>query len=150
VLLLTVAVFLPARRPSLLPPNVPKLLLKRASHVRGELKTKMCLLTGSFYGFRASNSMEVIRTNRDLAESLKVVRSLFSRYADPLSKSGIYKTELLQEGINLMWFVNRGDEGVIYHKYFDPMPVRTIALMLMAVSRVSYSYFQLDGADNIL
>jgi hypothetical protein len=46
-------------------------LLKCTSHVRGELKTKMQSLTGSFYGFRTSNSMEVIRKNRDLAESLK-------------------------------------------------------------------------------
>ncbi|KAG2339210.1 hypothetical protein BDR05DRAFT_892162, partial [Suillus weaverae] len=148
VLLLTVAVFLPACRPSLLPPNAPKLLLKRASHVRGELKMKMHSLTGSFYGFRASNSMEVIRTNRDLAESLKS-GSVFV-FKDPSSKSGIYKTELLQEGINLMWFANRGDEGVIYHKYFDPIPIKTIALVLTAVSRFSYFYFQLDNTDNIL
>ncbi|KAG1868597.1 hypothetical protein F4604DRAFT_1584606, partial [Suillus subluteus] len=46
---------------------------------------------------------------------------------------GIYKTELLQEGINIMWFTNRSDEGVIYHKYFNPIPVRAIVLVLTAI-----------------
>jgi hypothetical protein len=49
-----------------------------------------------------------------------------------------------------MWFLNQSDEGVIYHKYFNPIPIKTIALMLMAVSRFSNSYFQLDDADNFL
>lgn len=75
--------------------------------------------------------MEVIRSNRDLAERLKI-GSIFV-FKDPSSKSGIYKTELLQQGINGMWFLNRSDEGVIYHKYFDPIPIKTIALMLTAI-----------------
>ncbi|KAG1734278.1 hypothetical protein EDB19DRAFT_1911135 [Suillus lakei] len=55
-----------------LTPSVVNMLLKRASHVRGELKTKMRPLTASFHGFHSSNSMEVIRSNRDLAERLKI------------------------------------------------------------------------------
>ncbi|KAG1775222.1 hypothetical protein EV702DRAFT_1236232 [Suillus placidus] len=43
-----------------LTPSAVNMLLKRASHVRGELKTKMRPLTASFHGFRTSNSMEVI------------------------------------------------------------------------------------------
>jgi len=107
------------------------MLLKRISHVRGELKTKMRSLISSFYGFRTSNSMEMIRQNRDLAESLKD-GSVFV-FKDWSSKTGIYKTELLQEGINLMWFTNRNDEGIIYHKYFNPMPVKVLALVLTAI-----------------
>ncbi|KAG1850229.1 hypothetical protein DFJ58DRAFT_842503 [Suillus subalutaceus] len=92
-------------------------LLKRTSHVQGELKMKI-------------NSMEVVRKNCDLAVSLKD-SSVFV-FKDWLKKKGIYKTELLQEGINIMWFTNRSDKGVIYHKYFNPIPVRAVALMLMA------------------
>ncbi|KAG0698268.1 hypothetical protein DFH29DRAFT_855997 [Suillus ampliporus] len=75
--------------------------------------------------------MEVIKKNRDLAESLKD-GSVFV-FKDWLSKKGIYKTELLQEGINLMWFTNRNDEGIIYYKYFSPVPVRAVALVLTAI-----------------
>ncbi|KAG2354270.1 hypothetical protein BDR07DRAFT_1306496, partial [Suillus spraguei] len=46
---------------------------------------------------------------------------------------GVYKTELLQEGINLMWFMNWNDEGVIHHKYFNFFPVRALALVLTAI-----------------
>jgi hypothetical protein len=33
-------------------------------------------------------------------------------------------------GANDMWFANRNDEGIIYHQYFNPFPVKTMALML--------------------
>ncbi|KAJ8592844.1 hypothetical protein M405DRAFT_722677, partial [Rhizopogon salebrosus TDB-379] len=115
-----------------LTPALMKMILKRTSHVRGELKTKMRSLTGSFFGFRAGDNRDVIRRNRDRAESLKE-GSLFA-YQDWESKRGIYKTELLQMGANDMWFANRNDEGIIYHQYFNPFPVKTMALMLAAVS----------------
>ncbi|KAG1775616.1 hypothetical protein EV702DRAFT_972693, partial [Suillus placidus] len=121
-------------------------LLTRTSQVRGELKTKMRSLTASFFGFRTSNSNNVIRQNRDLAEFLKD-GAVFA-FKDWESKSGIYKTELLQLGINVMWFANRHDEGVVHHKYFDPMPVEVIALVLTAVSFLFY--IQVDGADESL
>ncbi|KAG2145165.1 hypothetical protein DEU56DRAFT_899942 [Suillus clintonianus] len=114
-----------------LTPAGVKMLLTRTSQVRGELKTKMRSLTASFFGFRTSNSNTVIRQNRDLAEYLKV-ESVFA-FKDWESKKGIYKTELLQLGINVMWFANRHDEGVIHHKYFNPMPVEVIALVLTTI-----------------
>ncbi|KAG2098575.1 hypothetical protein BD769DRAFT_1644081 [Suillus cothurnatus] len=114
-----------------LTPSLLKVILRRTSHVRGELKTKMRSLTASFFGFRSSGSKEVIRQNRDLAESLKEG----SRFAfkDWEGKSGIYKTELLQMGVNIMWFTNRNDEGIVYHKYFNPFRAEAIALVLMAI-----------------
>ncbi|KAG1829051.1 hypothetical protein DFJ58DRAFT_848828 [Suillus subalutaceus] len=114
-----------------LTPSAVKMLLKRTSHVRGELKTKMRSLTRLFFGFRSSDSREVVRQNRDLAESLKDGSSFV--YKDWTAKTGIYKTKLLQEGINVMWFANQNDEGVVYHKHFNPMPTEIIALTLTAI-----------------
>ncbi|KAG2738501.1 hypothetical protein P692DRAFT_20758477 [Suillus brevipes Sb2] len=114
-----------------LTPSAMKMILKRTSHVRGELKTKMRSLTRSYFGFRSSDSKEVIRHNRDQANSLKEGSSFV--FKDWTSKTGIYKTELLQEGINIMWFANRNDEGIIYHKYFNPIPTEVIALVLTAI-----------------
>ncbi|KAG2051235.1 hypothetical protein BDR06DRAFT_1010587 [Suillus hirtellus] len=45
-----------------------------------------------------------VKMNRDLAESLKD-GSVFA-FKDLESKKGIYKMELLQLGINIMWFTN--------------------------------------------
>ncbi|KIJ10866.1 hypothetical protein PAXINDRAFT_85408 [Paxillus involutus ATCC 200175] len=32
-----------------------------------------------------------------------------------------------------MWFANCNDEGVVYHKYFNPMPTTTMALLLAVI-----------------
>ncbi|KAG1867723.1 hypothetical protein F4604DRAFT_1927517 [Suillus subluteus] len=111
-----------------LTPSGVKMLLTRTSQVCRELKIKMRSLTASFFGFRTSNSNSVIRQNRDLAESLKD-GSVFAFK----SKKGIYKMELLQLGVNVMWFANRHDKGIIYHKYFNPMPIEVITLVLTTI-----------------
>jgi hypothetical protein len=33
-----------------------------------------------------------------------------------------------------MWFANCSDKGVIHGRYFDPLPVELLALILTAVS----------------
>ncbi|KAG1768735.1 hypothetical protein EV702DRAFT_927296, partial [Suillus placidus] len=115
-----------------LTPSLVKMMTRRTSHVRGELKTKMRALTSSHFGFRTSRSTAAIKQNRDLAESLKD-ESCFV-FKDWEMKSGIYKTELIQAAVNDMWFANRNDEGVIHGRYFEPLPVEIIALILTAVS----------------
>ncbi|KAG2080594.1 uncharacterized protein F5147DRAFT_657890 [Suillus discolor] len=78
-----------------LTPPVVKILLRRTSHVRGELKIKMRSLTSSFFGFQPSLSRDVIGQNQDLAESLKN-GSAFA-FKD-WTLTGLYKYELLQDG----------------------------------------------------
>ncbi|KAG1779235.1 hypothetical protein EV702DRAFT_966204 [Suillus placidus] len=112
-------------------------MTRRTSHVHGELKTKMRALTSSHFGFRTSRSTAAIKQNRDLAESLKD-ESCFV-FKDWEMKSGIYKTELIQAAVNDMWFANRNDEGVIHGRYFEPLPVEIIALILTAVSVLGQS-----------
>ncbi|KAG1872442.1 hypothetical protein DFJ58DRAFT_696584 [Suillus subalutaceus] len=48
-------------------------------------------------------------------------------------KYGIYKSDLMQSGINDMWFANRIDKGIVYASYFDPLPVKLIALVLTVI-----------------
>ncbi|KAG1867731.1 hypothetical protein F4604DRAFT_1927535 [Suillus subluteus] len=67
----------------------------------------------------------------DLAESLKD-GSCFA-FKDWEMKRGIYKTELIQSAINNMWFANCSDEGVIHGRYFNPLPVELLALILTAI-----------------
>ncbi|KAG2037138.1 hypothetical protein BDR03DRAFT_833352, partial [Suillus americanus] len=114
-----------------LTPSLVKMMTKRTSHVRGELKTKMHGLTASFFGFRASRSTLTITQNCDLAESLKEGSHFIFKVQ---TKHGIYKTDLIQSAINHMWFANQSNEGIVYAKYFDPLPVQTMALVLTAVS----------------
>ncbi|KAG2366104.1 hypothetical protein BDR07DRAFT_1275332 [Suillus spraguei] len=115
-----------------LTPALVKMMMRRTSHVHGELETKMRGLTSSFFGFHTSRSMAAIKANHDLAESLKKGSSFV--FKDWEMRSGIYKSDLIQTGINDMWFANRSDEGIIYAKYFDPLLVEILALVLMVVS----------------
>ncbi|KAG2040379.1 hypothetical protein BDR03DRAFT_1007985 [Suillus americanus] len=98
-----------------LTPLAIKMLLKHTLHMRGELKMKMRSLTQTFFGFQLSELRDVIRQNQDLAESLKD-GSLFI-FKDWTTKMGIYKTELLQDSVN----------------FFNPMPIKVIALTLTAI-----------------
>ncbi|KAG2106533.1 uncharacterized protein F5147DRAFT_550901, partial [Suillus discolor] len=107
-------------------------IMRQTSHMGGELKTKMCGLTASFFSFHASQSMVAIKGNCDLAEALKEGSSFV--FKDWENKSGIYKSDLIQSGINDMWFTNCISEGIIYTKYFDPLPVKILALVLTVVS----------------
>ncbi|KAG2159434.1 uncharacterized protein EDB93DRAFT_1055562, partial [Suillus bovinus] len=115
-----------------LTPSLVKMMTRRTSHVHEELKTKMRTLMASFFGFRTSQSTVGIKQNCDLAESLK--DGLCFVFKDWEMKRGIYKMELIQSAVNDMWFMNRSDEGVIHSKYFEPLLVEIIALILMAVS----------------
>ncbi|KAG2362582.1 hypothetical protein BDR07DRAFT_1236688, partial [Suillus spraguei] len=115
-----------------LTPALVKMMMRRTSHVRGELKTKMQGLTSLFFGFCASCSMAAIKANHDLAESLKEGSSFI--FKDWEMRSGIFKSNLIQTGINDMWFANRSDEGIIYAKYFDPLSVEILVLVLTVVS----------------
>ncbi|KAG1737238.1 hypothetical protein EDB19DRAFT_1719266, partial [Suillus lakei] len=63
----------------------------------------------SFFGCHASRSILTIKQNCDLAESLKK-GSCF-----------VFKTGLIH------------NKGIVYAKYFDPLPVQTIALILTAI-----------------
>ncbi|KAG1845928.1 hypothetical protein F4604DRAFT_1688561 [Suillus subluteus] len=101
-----------------LTPSLVKMMTRRTSHVHRELKTKI-------------HSTVAIKQNRDLAESLKD-GSCFA-FKDWETKCGIYKTELIQSAINNMWFANHSDEGVIHGRYFNPLPVELLALILTAI-----------------
>ncbi|KAG0708021.1 hypothetical protein DFH29DRAFT_795827, partial [Suillus ampliporus] len=107
-------------------------ITKHTSHVHGELKTKIRSLTGSFYGFQANGAKAVIQQNHDCAEKLK--EGLLFTYQDIESRKGIFKSDLIQMSVNDTWFANRQDEGVVHNKYFNPIPIPTVALMLTAVS----------------
>ncbi|KAL6305982.1 hypothetical protein BKA93DRAFT_775949 [Sparassis latifolia] len=114
-----------------LTPMLLKMITKRTSHVRGELKTKVRGVIQSFFGFRSGENKKTIARNRQHAEDLKDGYTFV--YADMNKKTGLYKTEIIQMVINDMWFANKQDEGIRYHEYFNPISDVTIALVLAAI-----------------
>ncbi|KAG1896502.1 uncharacterized protein F5891DRAFT_1175230 [Suillus fuscotomentosus] len=120
-----------------LTPSLVKMMTRRTSQVREELKTKMRVLTASFFGFRGSRSIPAIKQNRDLAEALKE-GSCFV-FKDWEMKRGIYKTGLIQEVVNDMWFANRIDEGIVYAKISILYPFKPLRLYSQQLNAASTS-----------
>ena len=56
-------------------------------------------------------------------------------------RRGLYRNPLIQKLINVMWFRNRQDEGVVYDQYFHPIKVEMLALVLTAASTLFYKKF---------
>lgn len=53
---------------------------------------------------------------------------------DPETRKGIYKHPVLQKAVNVMWFLNKHNEGVVFGDDFSPIPIPALALVLTAVS----------------
>ncbi|KAJ7837888.1 hypothetical protein B0H14DRAFT_3870288 [Mycena olivaceomarginata] len=62
-----------------LTPTISKLITKRGSHLRGELKTKMKDTVDLIYGFKSGQNKKTITYNRQLAQSLKKTFKLNSQ-----------------------------------------------------------------------
>ena len=53
---------------------------------------------------------------------------------DPAARTGIYEHPIIQELLNVGWFANKQDEGIIYGTYFrSGIGLVTIALILTVV-----------------
>ena len=54
--------------------------------------------------------------------------------ATEANRKGLFRNKNIQKVVNAMWFSKKQDGGVIYHKYFKPLPDVTLALVLTAVT----------------
>ncbi|KAG2132880.1 uncharacterized protein EDB93DRAFT_1255101 [Suillus bovinus] len=111
-----------------LTPLAIKMLLKRTSHVCGELKTKMRSLTQTFFGFWSSESRDVIRQNCDLAEALKDGSSFVFKRRRGYTRPSYSKTVSMSCGLQ-----TEATRASVYNQFFNPMPIKLIALMLTTI-----------------
>ncbi|KIJ37518.1 hypothetical protein M422DRAFT_132388, partial [Sphaerobolus stellatus SS14] len=104
----------------------------RDSHMRGNLKDRLIPLVCETYGFKASATKSAIIHNRKLYDLLKTDKRLV--FKDFRERNGLYESPLIQQAINLAWFKDPSDNGAKFPSYFDPIPLRTIALIYTVVS----------------
>ncbi|KAJ6555893.1 hypothetical protein B0H19DRAFT_1151495 [Mycena capillaripes] len=119
-----------------LTPDLAKMVTRRGSQMRGELKTKVCALTELVFGFESGQNKKNVRKNRQLAEDLKEgLGYCYKEFpADPTQRKGLYKAPIIQKSINQMWFNNRRDEGATHPELFGPaLPKPAFALVLTAI-----------------
>ncbi|KAJ7446958.1 hypothetical protein FB451DRAFT_1375736 [Mycena latifolia] len=103
-------------------PDIAKLITRRGSQMRGELKTKVRGLVELVFGFESGQNQKIVRKNRQLAEDLKE------------GMGYCYKAKIIQRSSNLMWSSNRRDEGAMHPELFGPVfPKPAFALVLTAI-----------------
>ncbi|KAJ7671903.1 hypothetical protein B0H17DRAFT_1208833 [Mycena rosella] len=109
-------------------PTLAKIVGKRGSQFRGELKTKTHPLVQCELKFQSGSNPKIMKLNRTKAEDLKEGKVFV--YKNPAQRKGLFQVFLIQMIANLMFFVNRHDEGIKYTAYFNPFPVTAITLIL--------------------
>ncbi|KAJ7094999.1 hypothetical protein C8R44DRAFT_890125 [Mycena epipterygia] len=117
-------------------PDIAKLVTRRGSQMRGELKTKMRSLTELVFGFESGQNKKNVQKNRQLAEDLKDgLGFCYKEFpAVAAKRKGLYKAPIIQKSANLMWFNNRRDEGATHPELFGPaLPKPAFALILSAI-----------------
>ncbi|KAI6161811.1 hypothetical protein EDD17DRAFT_1508682 [Pisolithus thermaeus] len=122
------------------------------SQVHGQLKLKLCPLVKAMYRFHSSQSRSTIKKNWTLAEGLKegtnftfkdfpkatqssLSRAVAHMAAEEDGQRSFLKAPLIQKVINTMWFANKHDDRVVFHKHFKPFPYPVLALELTALLR---------------
>ncbi|KAI6022822.1 hypothetical protein PISMIDRAFT_67101, partial [Pisolithus microcarpus 441] len=112
-------------------PQLVKIITSRGSQVHGQLKTKLQPLVEAIFGFHSSQTKSMIKKNRSLAESLKEGTNFAFKVL--CNRSWPLLAPLIQKIVNTMWFVNKHDDGVVFHNHYNPFPYPTLALVLTAI-----------------
>ncbi|KAI6167905.1 hypothetical protein EDD17DRAFT_1503602 [Pisolithus thermaeus] len=125
-------------------PQLAKLVTSHGSQVHGQLKMKLCPLVEAMFSFYSSQSKSAIKKNQALAEGLKEGMNFTFKHmaAKEDMQRGFLKAPLIQKIINTMWFVNKHDNGVMFHNHFKPFPYPALALVLMAVLFIVLAFEQ--------
>ncbi|KAH9984988.1 hypothetical protein BJV77DRAFT_1162251 [Russula vinacea] len=88
----------------------------------------------SSYGFDTSRAPDIISRNASRAQTL--LTNLTFIYQDPNlggSPHFPYRNSIIQRAINLTWFEDKEDDGVVFYEYFAPIPFETIAFVLAVI-----------------
>lgn len=51
----------------------------------------------------------------------------------PDGNKGLYHVKIIQKVVNMMWFCDKKDKGVLYPEFYKPFPEVGLALVLTAV-----------------
>ncbi|KAI6020337.1 hypothetical protein BKA83DRAFT_4495093 [Pisolithus microcarpus] len=82
-----------------------------------------------------NQSKSTIKKNWSLAEGLKEGMNFTFKHmaADKGERHGFLKAPLIQKIVNTMWFANKHDDGVVFHKHYKPFPYPALTLVLTVI-----------------
>ncbi|KAH7920577.1 hypothetical protein BV22DRAFT_1020929, partial [Leucogyrophana mollusca] len=85
------------------------------------------------YDFETSEKPSVQVANRRLVMKLKDNFGLLYRVRRHGGHRGLLEHKIFQTCINLIWFRNKQDVGVVYNKYLNLFPITGLALVIAAI-----------------
>jgi hypothetical protein len=99
-----------------------------------DIKTKIKHHVESSYGFDTSRAPEIISHNTSHAQALLTKMTFIYRESNFGGRpSYSYQHPIIQKVINLTWFQNKDDDGIVFYEYFAPIQIETIALALTVI-----------------
>ena len=120
-----------------------------------ELKGKACSLVETMYGLENSCKDADVMKNQHLVDDLKdrlgfcykvsadavccdanICRSCYYSLGDLVNnipRQGLYKHRIIQKAVNVLFYANKKDKGVLFPQYFRPFPLPGLGLILTVV-----------------
>ncbi|KAJ7649297.1 hypothetical protein B0H17DRAFT_1338728 [Mycena rosella] len=119
-----------------LTPDIAKLIMRRGSQMRGELKTKVRALVELIFGFESGQNKKIIRKNRQRAEDLKEGMGYsYKEFPDVAAqRKGIFKGPIIQSRPTVCGLTAAATKGPCTPSCSDLCcPKPTLALVLTAI-----------------
>ncbi|KAF8588772.1 hypothetical protein K439DRAFT_1613278 [Ramaria rubella] len=101
------------------------------SQICGELKCNVWPLAVSHHGFEASDIDAEKRKTQALVALLKDKNRLV--YKDHDAHTGLFENPVLLKAIKNKWFHKAHSEGIIFHLYYNLIPLPTMALVFTVI-----------------
>jgi len=99
-----------------------------------DMKTKTKSPVESSYGFDTSQAPQSISHNASRAQELLAEATFIYRESNSAGDPCYpYRHPIIQKVVNITWFQNKDDVGIIFHQYFAPIPFEAIALVLTVI-----------------
>ncbi|KAF8157856.1 hypothetical protein B0H34DRAFT_432557 [Crassisporium funariophilum] len=109
-----------------------RLMQRRGSRVRGDLLDPVREQIMSGYGFREGGKARDVQKNARTVSSLLIGRSF--HYKDPKAQTGYCENPVISNILAATWFKDLTSAGIIFKKYFDPISIDTLALVLTLIN----------------
>ncbi|KAF8506732.1 hypothetical protein F5888DRAFT_1644837 [Russula emetica] len=99
-----------------------------------DMKTKIKHVVEFSYEFDTSKAPSIIGRNASRAQALLAKMTfIYGEFNFGESPRYPYRHPIIQKVINVTWFNDRDDDGIVFYEHFNPIPFVVIALALTVI-----------------
>ncbi|KAF8990929.1 hypothetical protein BDQ17DRAFT_1547031 [Cyathus striatus] len=112
--------------------HLRRLIRSRGSRMRGQAIKNARQVVQSHYSFSTIGNGAAIAKNRRLCEML-LMKSAF-HYKNPSEHKGYGQNTIISNILHETWYRQGNADGVVFDRYFNPLPLECLALIFTALS----------------